>query len=98
MSEVTSNKAYLEQNMNSISNETTTGYKNITIKTVNYESTTNVPSKEPTLIERLLETSKELYEKLMTETSNVKTVADEFQTMDCYLTFKARCYLLRRDL
>ncbi len=89
MSEVTSNKAYLEQNMNSISNETTTGYKNITIKTVNYESTTNVPSKEPTLIERLLETSKELYEKLMTETSNVKTVADEFQTMDCYLSESA---------
>ena len=72
---VQSNKEYLDSKADAILMANSEGISGLSIQTNSYESTTNIPSKEPTLVEQLLESSKQLFEKLDKEMSCLKDVS-----------------------
>ena len=82
---VQSNKEYLDSKADAILMANSEGISGLSIQTNSYESTTNIPSKEPTLVEQLLESSKQLFEKLDKEMSCIKEVGEEIKDMDNYL-------------
>lgn len=84
MGEVLSNKEYLNGCMDSIKSSINESV-NLEIKNNNYGSTTKVPSKEPMLIEQLLTASKEIFTKLSKDIDNIKSVGENFKTMDNFL-------------
>ncbi len=82
---VVNNKDYLNKSLDAIKTNCTNGLNKLDIKTNSYSSTTNVPSKEPMLIEQLLKVAKELYEKIVKDLDNIRSVGEGFQTMDNFL-------------
>ena len=84
MGEVLSNKEYLNSCMDSIKSSIN-GAVNLEIQNSNYGSTTKVPSKEPMLIEQLLTSAKEIFTKLDKDVANIKSVGENFKTMDNFL-------------
>ncbi len=82
-----SNTSYLNSQMDTIIAENDKGLNGLSIQSPNYESTTCIPSREPTLVSQYLKAAQTIFQKLNTEANNIKTVGEEFETMDCYLDY-----------
>ncbi len=84
MGEVVSNRDYLNSTMDAIKAAASKGVS-LEVSKGSYGSTTKIPSKEPMLIEQLLNAAKDLFTKLDKDVNNIKSVGENFQTMDNFL-------------
>ncbi len=86
MAEVSHNTEYLNKGLDSIKTANDGGLNALDISSSSYSSTTNIPSREPKLLEQLLKASKDLYNKLNTDITDIRAVGDGFISMDNFLS------------
>ena len=85
MTEIASDKNYLDGKMDSIISTASNGSTGITIDSSDYTSTSRIPSAEPTIENTLLTHINILFQKIVKEAQSIKAVGVDFKDMDNFL-------------